>query len=275
MVRRYGYARSARRSSYDYGRERAAQHIREAEELSRQLGGTDKDVKDYFFSLPASQLKTILDAYESQYGKDKRDYAQSVFHEWRTGRRKMSGLVASRLFNLLPPRMPIDKKYELIGNLWREMGPQSHKIIRIGQDAAVDDIIEITWKHVQETVNSYTIPQALQLRFQWLTGGDVNAQQQLLNHFRDLEKQQTVELSRLQIPRMLDHMRNHSDITGSLAQVLQIGKHKFELHYDRNASGVSVQNPRSFTSRSSAAKESNWLWWVIGAVLLIWFLSAA
>lgn len=46
---RRGYRRYGRGIS-DIGLERALQHIREGEELSRELGGTDKDVKQYFFS---------------------------------------------------------------------------------------------------------------------------------------------------------------------------------------------------------------------------------
>ena len=42
------------------GLERALKHIREAETLSSELGGTDKDVKEYFFSLPLQFLSLKL-----------------------------------------------------------------------------------------------------------------------------------------------------------------------------------------------------------------------
>jgi hypothetical protein len=105
--RRYG-------SGYrNAGMERAMQHIREAQELSRELGGTDADVKAYFFRLPLSELRPILDAYERQYGKEARQYAEEAIPEWRSGRRKMSGQNASRLFHLLPRFMPLEQKYAL------------------------------------------------------------------------------------------------------------------------------------------------------------------
>jgi len=56
----------------DRGREIARQHIIEAEQLSRELGGTDVDVKAYFFSLPSRDLQIVLDLYESQYGSQAR-----------------------------------------------------------------------------------------------------------------------------------------------------------------------------------------------------------
>jgi len=191
----------------------------------------------------------------------------------------MSGLVAGRLFNLLPPLMPFEKKYDLVANLWREMGPSSHKVLRIGPDADIETIVERTRDHVMETVQHYTIPERLQQRFQWLTMGDVNVQQQLMNHLLEMDKRQTVELTRLQIPTMLEHIRNHADHTHRLAQVLQIGKHKFEMLYDKNASGVTLANPtgtpgNKWQSRPAANDNTSWrwLWWVAGGLVLLWLL---
>src|SRR6266700_1037152 len=107
------------RSRYrNAGIEHAMRHIEEARELSRELGGTDEDVKEYFFSLRSSQLLRILDAYEGQYGKEARKYAEETIPAWRSGRRKMSGQNASRLFHLLPRFMPLERKYALIESLW-------------------------------------------------------------------------------------------------------------------------------------------------------------
>jgi hypothetical protein len=47
---------SYRYKRYTIGHKKALQHIHEAEELSQQLGGTDEDVKKYFFSLPPKEL---------------------------------------------------------------------------------------------------------------------------------------------------------------------------------------------------------------------------
>ena len=121
MARYPSKSRRRYQSSYgsrSVGHERALQHIKEAEQLSQELGGTDKDVKAYFFSLPTHQLRTILDAYEAKYGRKPREYAEVTLPKWRSGRVKMSGMNASRLFNLLPPRMPLPEKYKLTENLW-------------------------------------------------------------------------------------------------------------------------------------------------------------
>ena len=51
------------------GLERALKHIEEANILSEELGGTDKDVKEYFFSLPENKLKNYLEIMEKNMVK--------------------------------------------------------------------------------------------------------------------------------------------------------------------------------------------------------------
>ena len=117
MPRRYYSYRSSRRNA-----DAARGHIAEARRLSAELGGADKDVKAYFFSLSPTALAPILKDYESRYGTSARQYAQSALPQWRNGRRQMSGLVAERLVDLLPPRMPLVEKYKLRRELRRVVG---------------------------------------------------------------------------------------------------------------------------------------------------------
>lgn len=94
-----------RRNSGNRGLEAAKKHIEEAEQLSEELGGTDKDVKQWFFNLSAQEREEIFIRYTHVNGADAGSYARATFHDWRTGKRQMSGLVAGRLFSLLPPIM--------------------------------------------------------------------------------------------------------------------------------------------------------------------------
>jgi hypothetical protein len=81
----------------------------------------------YFFALPETDLRIILDLYENQRGRAAREYAEKTIDRWRSRSVTMSGMVASRLFKLLPPLMPLQSKYELITNLWNRLGPSSKK----------------------------------------------------------------------------------------------------------------------------------------------------
>ena len=156
------------------------------------------------------------------------------------------------------------------------MGPRSHKALRIGPDATVEEIVAKTRYHVMETVRSYTISESLEQRFKWLSMGDVKVQQELMNRLLDMEKQQAVELTRFQIPVMLEHIRNNAGYTRRLAQVLEIGSHKFEMVYDKAALGVALEAPVSFSRASSLSPSSEknltWIFWLIVGLLILYFL---
>jgi hypothetical protein len=90
----------------------------------------DQGVKAYFFSLSPVELTAVLDDYQRAYGSEAREYAAKTIPKWRSGRVQMSGMVAERLFNLLPPRMPLGVKYKLVEGLWHHVGPSSKHRVR-------------------------------------------------------------------------------------------------------------------------------------------------
>ena len=242
-MRRYrsrGYRRHYR--EYDAGAEAARRHIEAARELSRELGGTDQDVKRYFFDLPPRELSAILNEYGRRYGSSAKSYAEQTMPKWRSGRTQMSGMVAERLFNLLPPRMPLSAKYKLTENLWEHFGPRSKKRLRIGLDAAVGDAVDAVRAHFDEVVLHYKIPPELERRFDWLAAGDVSIKQELLNHLRSKERLLLSEGARIQLPVMVGHMRDdRTALTSRMAQTLKIGKHELELLVDPKAQGVNLE----------------------------------
>ncbi len=266
--------RSYRGYSSNIGLERALEHIREAEELSRELGGTDKDVKKYFFSLPSQELREVLNAYGRKYGSDKQSYAEQTFHKWKNGERKMSGLVAGRLFYLLPPRMPMKDKYSLVENLWKEYCPRSNKVLLIGANANEQEIIETIRSHLFDVVVNYDIPDPLQRRFNWLAAGDVNVKQQLLNYLHQKEKDLIVHAMKHRLPVLLKHLREHGSITHKMDQQIIIGKHKLDLKFDPKKSGIKLQDPAVYQPSRISASESDWgwLWWVIIGAAIIYFI---
>jgi|tagenome__1003787_1003787.scaffolds.fasta_scaffold20901802_1 hypothetical protein len=272
MTRRYR-RRSRYRSREEVGREYARAHIEAARRLTTQLGGVDQDVKQYFFNLPPNELRLVLDAYEQEYGANKRAYATQTMEAWRTGRRQMGGEVAERLFKLLPPRMPLATKYSLIENLWKHVGPRSKKTLRIGVDVSVEQIVDAVRMHIDESVVRYRIPDSLERRFEWLASGDSHVKQDLLNHLRRYEKALVVEGARLQLPVMLAHMRSVAGSqTHRLAQVLKIGNHELELQIDKGASGVAIIEPQSVQRSTGAAKDYEWILWIIAAAVILYFV---
>jgi hypothetical protein len=273
--RRY-YPQHSRYGGHDRGYEFARAHIEAGRQLSAELGGTDEDVKKYFFDLHPTDLAIILDLYEHHYGSQARAYAKNTIEKWRVGRVQMGGQTASRLFRLLPPLMPLQKKYELIGNLWSHFGPSSKKILRVGLDATMDDIISQIRQHIEGVVVQYRIPENLERRFEWLAAGDSHVKQDLLGYLKQREKSLVVEGARVQLPMMIEHLRSsQGNNTHRLAQVLQIGKHELEVSLERGFSGVALIDPptRSY-SAATIITDGNyrWLWWVVGIGVLLFLM---
>lgn len=262
--KRYGYYD-------DIGRQRALEHIREAEELSRELGGTDKDVKKYFFSLPSDELKQVFNDYGSRYGRVKQEYAEETFQKWKSGQVTMSGLVAGRLFNLLPPRMPLREKYALVENLWQEYCPKSSKVLLIGSDTNDHEIIDTIRFHLLDVVVNYDIPEPIQRRFKWLSGGDVNVEQQLLNHLLQKEKDLIVHSMNHRVPVLLNHLREHGSIIHKMQQQIEIGNHRLDLQFDSKISGIKLIERTSFYPSQSPGSTRNWghLCFIIVVILII------
>jgi hypothetical protein len=269
-MRRYRTPRYER----SIGLERAKAHIEAARQLSMELGGTDRDVKTYFFGLPASEVRAILEEYGRKYGLQAKEYAQETIPKWRTGRVHMSGLVASRLYSLLPPRMPLEAKYKLTEALWRHVGPSSKKTIRVGSDASVDIIVGVAAKHVDEVVTVYKMPDDLERRFDWLSSGDVEIKQKLLNHLRMMEKALVVDALRAQLPVLVDHLNSpNGKLTHRLAQVAKIGKHELEILLDRNSTGVRLEETTGQAIVRAPLKQRFvplWIVVLIGILFLIW-----
>lgn len=278
-------------SSRSAGYERALQHIREAEQLSRELGGTDEDVKHYFFSLPPRELASILEEYGRQYGRDALAWAEKTFQRWRSGRTKMSGLVAGRLYDLLPPRMPMSAKYDLVRSLWNHVAPRSEETIYIGPDAEPSEIIAKVRSHLEKTVLSHHIPDGMKTRFRWLADGDVKVEELLLNYLRQMERELVASVTDQKLPVLLRQIRERADVTQNVQEVLILGNHVCRLVFSPLASGVGDVKPanrRHETVRSSpwplrtpqeAAKPAGsggfWWLWVLGGILLLGIFVAS
>jgi hypothetical protein len=257
-----GFSRSYR--SRSYGRERALEHIAAAKRLSAELGGMDQGVKAYFFSLSPLELSSVLDDYQRAYGTQAREYAADTIPKWRTSRVQMSGMVAERLFNLLPPRMPLGVKYTLVEGLWHHVGPSSKYRIRVGIDADVAQVIEVAKSKVTEFVVNYKIPENIERRFDWLSAGDVPIKQMLLSHIQEMEKTVVVETVRAQVPVMLEHLHSAGSQTGRLAQIVRVGKHELELLMDKTATGVKIEDPARCVSTRAGSSSGTYagLIWV-------------
>jgi len=267
--RYYGRSRSRSYGQYNSGQEAARRHIEEARAFSHEIGGTDTDVKQYFFSLGGQHLDGILKEYGKKYGNQAEEYARETLPRWRTGATKMSGLVAKRLFDLLPPRMPLAKKYELAENVWWHFGPSSSHSYRVGPTAKLSDVVSVVSERLDEVVSKYAIPEDIQNRFNWLTVGDVRLKEQMLNYFRQMEKSLAVQKLNAEIPVLQRQMHYHGGITSRAKSVIQVHKHDISIWIEKRLGNEICEGAPAF----HISRGANWFWWIVGAAILFYLLS--
>ena len=244
LIAKKGVFKVARRYQRNNpGLDAALEHIAAARRLSQLLGGTDSDVKKYFFGLSDKDLIAVLDEYELKYGKSKRVYAENTLPLWRTGHKQMSGLVAERLFNLLPPQMPVDIKYEMVRKIWEKYSPSSDVAFLIGPDCDPSIASQEIERQLLDNVTKCKIPEPLENRFNWLSSGDVAIRQMLLNHFLDEERNLIAADARTRTHIILKHFEQKGQWTETIRQEYIIGKHKLELFFDSRASGIQKGRP--------------------------------
>ncbi|WP_170339657.1 hypothetical protein [Ruegeria arenilitoris] len=276
MARRQYYGRGYGHRSRSASLEAALQHIEDARVLSKELGGTDRDVKEYFFSLPQNQLTPLLAEYGRIYGSSAKNYAEKTIPKWRSGYTQMSGTVAERLFKLLPPRMPLNKKYELVGNLWKNLGPKSNVVFTVGYDTPTDHVVDAITTHTDEVIKSFVIPENLENRFKWISAGDVGIRQQLLNHMQNLERQLVLQGVRLQVPKMQEHLSSiEGQHTKSATQEFKVGNHAIRLEFEKEHEGISKGSIRKPSRSISGSSDSGfgWVIWLIVGIAVLYFLG--
>lgn len=242
-----------RTRSRDPGIERALQHIEEARQFSEEVGGTDQDIKSYFFSLPAEELDRILNLYEEKYSRTAREYAEQTMPRWRSGNRKMSGEVAQRLFSLLPAKMPIKDKFKLVESLWKHKGPSSYRVWYIGPDADPEDVASLVEAHFALQASGHTIPEEMVARFEWLAQGDIGIKQQLLNYMQAMEKQVVGDVLQSKIAMLKSQIQTSH--AGSFTETIEIGKHKAVIKYNEMTNGISETAPPAPRKTSSFGDE--------------------
>ena len=277
MARRTPYSGRWRTYNYHdrYSASEAARrrHIEEARQFSQEMGGSDEDVKQYFFSLPAPEVDAVLTAYGRRYGAGPEDYARETLPRWRTRTTRMSGLVARRLFDFLPPRMPLRMKYELAENVWRHFGPRSQHSYVVGAEASVMSVAGVVSARLAEVVTPYRVPEDVRNRFRWIASGDVSFQERLLNHFRQLEKELAVQRVHAELPVLQRQVANHGETTHRAKSVIQVHRHEVHLWVDgRLGNEIREGHPEPIVR----VYEPNlrWIWWVVGAAALVLLIVA-
>lgn len=259
-----GTVRVRRRNYY------AAKHIREAEEFFAQLGGLDEVVKNYFFALSPTARKKVFDAYGAANGASAKSYAEFAWPLWKANKRKMSGTVAKRLFDCIPPLMPEAEKYDLARRIWDRYAPRTMLKLLIGPCAPIESVLAFVYGKLDAAVQDHFIPQALKNNFRWLAENDVLAYERLLNYFVHQEKALACQEVRSIVPLLQKQKREHPEMTQKTVKTVCAGGNTIELIIDGMPDSNVVREwvPTLYEKHGS----SFWMW-VIAGILLLMFLA--
>lgn len=279
MARRSYKQTNHYRSNRSY--EQARKHIEEAKALSEELGGNDKDVKDFFFNLKDDQLAAVLEAYEDSFGVKAREYAEVALPQWKSGSKKMSGMVASRLFSLLPQFMSTKDKLGLAESLWRHVGPRSIRYLYIGKTATDHEIQQVVSEELDRLASNWRIPEEMEKRFAWLSEGDVAVEQQLLSYITGLEKAQSGNSA---AELVTDFMRRYEvERSNSLTlfrHAISVGNQKLQIEFSEDDVTERRDTPKpvrqSNTQKQDHESKQDWsgvIIFAVIAIIVIWAIA--
>jgi len=226
------YRRSRRRKPMSAGQKAALLHIVQGQRLSIELGGLDKDVKNFLFSRSTTDLISLFDAYETQFGRQAREYAENTLPAWRNGTTQMSGLVAERLFKILPRFMGLGDKFDLAKRLWEHTSPSSFKNFVVSPDVAPEVLRATLTQYLEQVVAPHAWSPEMQSRFDWLAAEDVQVKQQLMNVLRDEEARVVAAAIAEQVTPLINQLHaSQENCVVRASHAFAVGKHRIAVDF--------------------------------------------
>lgn len=147
--------------------------------ISSCSGGIDEDVKQIFLNLSHEKLSLVFDLYADKYGGGAQSYAVSTYSCWKAGRVKMSGLVAGRLLNLVPPVLDAGQRFELVKKVRQAHLRKERKFVSCHPADWRQKVEPVVTQFLATSQNFQIPPHVLDIVC-WLTEGDAAVAQQLL-----------------------------------------------------------------------------------------------
>lgn len=253
---------ASRRCRYKDGWQRAQRHIAAAGAFSAEVDGTDRIIKDVFFRLSGPSLDALFAAYGHRFGSTAAGYARTTRDRWRRGQVKMSGIVAQRLYAVIPAFMSADDKGHIVEVLWKRYASRSNWYLYVGTGASIADFMQRVEGHFDALLSYGNLPPTLTSRFAWLTDNDAMETRRLIAKFAEGQKATAFTAARISVGVMTTAMgagpiRNPDALSHSVA----VGDHVLTLKADplrvgllmSDSATARVKPPSRFDGRGVGA----------------------
>lgn len=202
------------------GRDWAAYHVSQRQQLTNMFAGIDKDIETIFFNLNKTSLDALFLKYGKSYGDNAEKYARKTYAKWREGSTKLSGQTAQRLLNLIPPYLSKNIKYELIRKLREHYLPRHSEYITTTQERWKNDVIPIVNKFM-ESSTTFELPDILKEKTTWLSDGDVDTANRMLASLEQEEAQIRSNYLSLEFKR-IEALVEHIDNTQTVCHTIKL-----------------------------------------------------
>ena len=208
----YSNRRGRRHYSYDSGHQAAIRHIQAFRELERNLGPIVPDVKTAFLNLDKSDFNRLLSKYGELHGQSAQDYAQQTYPKWRCGQVKMSGTVAERLLNLLPPYLKFDHRYAMVEKLCNHHAKKQYRSVKINLKKPETGLEELNQsiKNVLEVSSEsekYLPPHVLNT-INWLNDDDMVVSRQMLAEIDRKRNANSLSIAEKEFKNIMELVKN-------------------------------------------------------------------
>ena len=149
--------------------------------ISNTYGHIDNDVEMAFYQLPSDKMEALLNEYGRKYGKSPKSYVKKTFKSWKYGDVKLSGQIAERLIELLPPFLTVEQRYILIRKLRLYYLELSKKTVYLS--TTPDTWHEKVLSEVDKMISSsklFMLPEHISKKIEWLSNGDAEVVHKIL-----------------------------------------------------------------------------------------------
>ena len=192
----------------------------------------------------------------------------------------MSGVVASRIFDLLPPYMSSSHRLNIMEVLWKKYSPRTSVSFRVSANASENDLTVAMEEYWRSMDIRHQLPDTVSRMGAWLTGNDAAKGQELFNHFKELDKKLAIEKCRVIFKTIGPRVRVNEGTNFQATHVVKVGGHEAELSFSRDESNPPVARSKSGSSKptpvesngdSGGSEEPGIIGWIIlnGIVALL------